>query len=86
MSDIVKIKKQLEKIKILIEKERNQDKRTIRNLTNQMKNVDKSIGKLEILTKQIKGGKLRSQKGGGCPYLKDIIGGKYHKKSKKQRK
>lgn len=64
MSDIQNIKSQLNKIKIMIKNERQQDKQTIQKLLNQLNTINKQVQRVEKMSKKIKGGKLRAQKGG----------------------
>ena len=87
-NDIKKIRLQLTKIKNLVKQERDSDKRTINKLSNQLKEINKSISNLEKMAKRIKGGKVRGLKKGGrgnCPLIvEDTSGGK--KKRKKRKK
>lgn len=65
MSDIEKIKLQINKIKKMIREDKENDKKIISNLNNQLKKVDKSILALNQLSQtinKIKGGKLKSQR------------------------
>ena len=61
-NDIKKIRLQLTKIKNLVKQERDSDKRTINKLSNQLKEINKSISNLEKMAKRIKGGKVRGLK------------------------
>ena len=86
MSDIQKIKGQLNKIKSLVKSERDQDKRTINKLISQLSNINGELKKLEKTSNKIKGGKLRAQKGGACGCLKDIMMSAGNKKRRRRSK
>lgn len=62
MSDIQKIRLQMSKIKKLIQKERDQDKKTINKLSGQLRDINSSVSQLEKMTKRVKGGKIRGLK------------------------
>lgn len=86
MNNIQKIKSQLNKIKSLVKKEREQDKKTIAKLQAQLKQIDISVANLDKMAKKIKGGKLRIQKAGGCPFLKEEFEGGKRRRKKRSRK
>ena len=79
------IQKQILKIKKIIKSQGEQDKSTISKLKTQLADIDKNVSKVARLSNKIKGEKLQSQKGGGCPYLKDIVAGKKRKKRRKEK-
>ena len=80
MTDIINIKLQLSKIKELVKKDREQDKKIIEKLYSQLKQIDLSIKNLDRMAKKIKGGGLKCQKIKKGGFLKTI------KKNIKKRK
>ena len=100
-NDIKKIRLQLTKIKNLVKQERDNDKRAIGKLSNQLKSINTSISNLEKMAKRIKGGKVRGlnkknkrktkkrkiKKGGNCPLIveEDQVAGKKKRKKRKKR-
>ena len=89
-NDIRTIRLQLNKIKKLVQEEKNQDKRAIKKLSTQLKEINKSVTKLSKMATRIKGGKIRGlkQKGGGkkCPYIVEEYKGGACSGKKKKRK
>ena len=67
------IKNNLSKLNNLIKQEKTADKKTIYKLQNQLNIINKNISKIVNMSNKIKNGRLKSQKGGNCAYLKKIV-------------
>ena len=94
-NDIRVIRLQLNKIKKLVQEEKDQDKRAINKLSRQLKEINTSVSKLSKMATRIKGGKIRGlggkkTKGGAknCPYIveEEYKGGKKRRKKRKSKK
>jgi len=94
-NDIRTIRLQLNKIKKLVQQEKDQDKRAIKKLSLQLKQINTSVAKLSKMATRIKGGKIRgikinAKKGGSrkCPFIveEEVTGGKKRRKKKKTSK
>jgi len=92
-NDIRKIRLQLNKIKKLIQEEKDRDKRAINKLSRQLKEINAYVSKLSKMANRIKGGKIRGlggkKKGGAknCPFIveEEYVAGKKRKKRRKRK-